>query len=422
MYLIMLITLSWISIVVPMELKFSDSLKNIRPSEIRELLKYASNKDFISFGGGMPNPLTFPMDDIREIMNDVLTEYGNLALQYGNTGGLNELRTEISRLVRETEGINTTENNIIVTSGSQQGLYELAKIFVNPGDVVITEEPTYVGAISAFDANKARMHSIPLDNDGMKTEVAEEEIKKLISQGNKPKFIYTIPTFQNPTGITMSLERRKHLLEISREYQIPLVEDNPYGELRYSGKRLPAFSSLDKDGEVIYLGTFSKVMCPGLRMGYTIGPEEFVSRVNLLKQALDLSSSTFSQFVAWQYLKRDIIKKQIPKSIDLYRRKRDTMLKALEENFPEGSTWSRPDGGMFLWATVDSRINTSDLLKDSVAEGIAYVSGNAFSPARVQGSSMRLNFTFSEEDQINRGIGRLGSLVSRKASVLEPTH
>ena len=402
-----------------MQFRFSDSLKNIRPSEIRELLKYASAKDFISFGGGMPNPLTFPMNDIREIMDYVLTDYGALALQYGNTGGLNELRTEIKKLVLETEKIKTDEKNIIVTSGSQQGLYELAKVLVNPGDAIITEEPTYVGAISAFDANKAEMHSIQMDNEGMRTDLAEAEIKKLTSEEKKPKFIYTIPTFQNPTGITMSLERRKHLVEIANQYEIPLVEDNPYGELRYSGERLPMLSTLDKDSNVIYLGTFSKVMCPGLRMGYTIGPEEFVNKFNLLKQALDLSSSTFSQYVAWQYLKRGIIKQQIPKSIELYRKKRDAMLKALDEYFPETSTWSRPDGGMFLWATVDKKINTTELLKDAVQEGVAYVSGNAFSPARIQSNSMRLNFTFSEEDQIYRGIEKLGNLIGKKAGVVQ---
>lgn len=405
--------------VVPMQFRFSDSLKNIRPSEIRELLKYASTKDFISFGGGMPNPLTFPMNDIKDIMDDVLSQYGALALQYGNTGGLNELRTEIKKLVLETEKIKTTEQNIIVTSGSQQGLYELAKVLVNPGDTVITEEPTYVGAISAFDANKTEMHSIPMDNEGMKTDLAEAEIKKLTAEGRKPKFIYAIPTFQNPTGITMSLERRKHLIEIATQYEIPLVEDNPYGELRYSGERLPMLSALDRDSNVIYLGTFSKVMCPGLRMGYTIGPEEFIGKFNLLKQALDLSSSTFSQYVAWQYLKRGIIKQQIPKSIELYRNKRDAMLKALGEYFPEGATWSRPDGGMFLWATVDSKINTTDMLKDAVQEGVAYVSGNAFSPSRMQGNSMRLNFTFSEEDQIYRGIEKLGNIIEKKVGLLK---
>ena len=404
-----------------MDFRFSDSLRNMKPSEIRELLKYASTKGFISFGGGMPNPASFPMEDLRKIMEDVLSDYGNLALQYGNTVGLNDLRTEIKRLVKETENISSSESEIIVTSGSQQGLYELAKIFVNPGDTVITEEPTYIGAISAFDANLAEMHSIPIDDNGIKTDLVEAEVKKLISQNKKPKFIYIIPTFQNPTGITLSLERRKHLVEISSRYEVPLVEDNPYGELRYSGKKIASLRSLDPSGQVIYMGTFSKVMCPGLRMGYTIGSEEFIAKANLLKQALDLSSSTFSQYVAWLYLKRDIIKKQIPKTIELYRKKRDTMLTALEQHFPEGSTWSKPDGGMFLWASVDKKINTTDMLKDAVREGVAYVSGNAFSPARVQGNSMRLNFTFSEEKEILTGIERLAGLIEKKLTVSPPS-
>ncbi|EQB71361.1 MAG: hypothetical protein AMDU1_APLC00029G0031 [Thermoplasmatales archaeon A-plasma] len=401
-----------------MEFKFSDNLKNMKPSEIRELLKYATNKNLISFGGGMPNPETFPMADLKSIMDDVMNQYGTIALQYGNTGGLNELRTEIVRLVRETENIKSSESQVLVTAGSQQGLYELAKILVNPGDAIITEEPTYVGAISAFDANDADMHSIPMDENGIKTELVEAEIKKLISKGKKPKFIYTIPTFQNPTGVTLSLERRRHLIEISQKYQIPLVEDNPYGELRYDGDRIPSLRSLDP--EVIYLGTFSKIMCPGLRMGFTVAPESFISRVNLLKQALDLSSSTFSQFVAWQYLARDEVKKQIPKTIKLYRRKRDTMFRALEEYFPDGSSWSKPLGGMFLWATVDSRINTTDMLQDAIQDGVAYVSGNAFSPARAQANSMRLNFTFSEDEQIYEGIKRLASVLEKKMSVLQP--
>lgn len=402
-----------------MELRFSDSLTNIRPSEIRQLLKYASAKDFISFGGGMPNPKTFPMDDLKDIMDDVLTRYGNLALQYGNTGGLADLRSAVAKMLEETENFRPLDDQVIITSGSQQGLYELAKIFINAGDTIITEEPTYIGAISAFDANKAEMHSIKIDDNGMRTDLAEDEIKKLIAAGKKPKFIYTIPTFQNPTGITMSLERRKHILEISAKYDIPVVEDNPYGELRYSGTKLPSLSALDRDAGVIYLGTFSKVMCPGLRMGYSVGPEEYIARTNLLKQALDLSSSTFSQFVAWQYLERGMIKKQIPKTVELYRRKRDIMLKALNDHFPEGSTWSRPDGGMFLWATLDSRIDTSEMLKESVTRGVAYVSGRAFLPSKARSSSMRLNFTFSEEEQIKTGIEKLGTLAHEKLGLVK---
>ena len=401
-----------------MELKFSDNLKNMKPSEIRELLKFASNKNLISFGGGMPNPLSFPMPELKSIVEDVMDQYGSVALQYGNTGGLGDLRTELKNLMRDTESINSSEESIIVTSGSQQALYELTRIFVNPGDAIITEEPTYVGAVSAFDAGLADMHSIPMDNQGVLTDLMETEIKKLISTGRKPKFIYVIPNFQNPKGVTMSLDRRKHVIEISRRYEIPVVEDNPYGELRYEGTRIPALKSLDND--VIYLGTFSKIMCPGFRLGFIVGPDNFISRVNLLKQALDLSSSTFSQFVAWQYLKRGMVKKQIPKTIELYRGKRNIMLDALSEHFPDGSTWSHPQGGMFIWATVDKSINTTEMLPDAIKDGVGYVSGNAFSPARAQGNSMRLNFTFSEDEQIREGIKRLGTLIERKLAVIQP--
>ena len=405
--------------MIKMDFQFSDGLKNMKPSEIRELLKYASKKDFISFSGGMPNPLTFPVDEIRDIIDQIMKDYAPLALQYGNTGGLNELREEISNMVLATEGIKTSIESTIVTSGSQQGLYELAKVMLNPGDTVVTEEPTYVGAISAFDANKAEMHSISIDENGMDTQKAEAEIRRLIEKGKKPKFIYLIPTFQNPTGITMNLERRKHIMEISSKYSIPIVEDNPYGELRYSGQKLPSLKSMDKDGSVIYMGTFSKVMCPGFRLGYTIAPVDYINRTNLLKQALDLSSSTFSQYVAWLYLKRGIMKKMIPKAVSLYRKKRDAMFKALNDSFPEGSTWSRPDGGMFIWATVDSRVNTSELLRESVETGVAYVSGNSFSPSRSQSSSMRLNFTFAEEDKIFQGMELLGRLIEKKLGILE---
>ena len=311
-----------------MRYDFSKILGYMKPSEIRELLKFASSPDLISFGGGMPNPQTFPISDLKEIIDYIITDEGNLAFQYGNTGGLNDLRDEISKLVKRTEDINTEEKDIIVTSGSQQGLYALGKIFINPGDIIITESPTYVGAISAFNANAAKMIDIPMDDEGMKIDLLQKKLEELKAEGKRPKFIYTIPTFQNPTGVTMNLERRKHLLDLSEDYEIPLVEDNPYGELRYSGEKIPSIKSMDRNNTVTYLGTFSKVMTPGLRIGYTIGPNEVVEKINLLKQALDLATNTLSQYVAYEYLKRKIMDKQIPKTVELYRKKRDTMLKA----------------------------------------------------------------------------------------------
>jgi 2-aminoadipate transaminase len=407
---------------IPMKYKFSEMLGYMKPSEIRELLKYASMPDFISFGGGMPNPLTFPMQDLKEIVDDVLDVSGKYALQYGNTGGLPELRTEISKMVMKTEGIKSEENEIIVTSGSQQGLYELGKIFLNRSDGVIVESPTYVGAISAFNANAGKMIPVEMDSEGIISDKVEEKLKSLTGRPEFPRFIYVIPNYQNPTGHTLNLDRRKHLLELSEKYQVPIVEDNPYGELRYSGKKLPSIKSLDKTGEnVIYLGTFSKVMCPGLRIGYTVAPEAVISKLNLLKQALDLSSSTFSQYVAAEYLKRGVIYRQVPKTVELYSKKRNVMLNALEEHFPKDSTWSKPDGGMFIWATLDKKINTNQMLKTSIENGVGYVSGLAFSPDGSHTSSMRLNFTFSEEEEIVRGIKKLSNTIKNVATGITAT-
>lgn len=407
--------------LIGMKFNFSKILGNMKPSEIRELLKYASSPDIISFGGGMPNPQTFPIEDIKSIVDDVLEKSGKYALQYGSTAGLYDLLTEIKKMVKKTENISTDEKEIIVTSGSQQALYALGKIFVYPGEMIITEAPTYVGAISAFNANGVDMNGVDLDENGMDTNALQERLDELKRKELKPKFIYVIPTFQNPAGYTMSLERRKHIIDISEDYEIPIVEDNPYGELRYSGPKLPSIKSLDRNNSVIYLGTFSKVMTPGLRIGYTIGPTEVINKVNLLKQALDLATNTLSQFVAYEYLKRKIMDKQIPKTVELYRRKRDIMLKALTDYFPEGSKWSKPDGGMFIWASVDDRINTTEMLVDAIKKNVAYVSGASFYPKGEKKNSMRLNFTYADDDQIIEGIKRISETVRERKRILETT-
>ncbi len=402
-----------------MKIQYSDALSEMRPSEIRELLRYATSEKIISFGGGMPNPETFPIKDLKIIIDDLVENSGQYIFQYGNTGGLYSLRTELVKLLAETETIGVREEEINITSGSQQGLYEVSKILCNPGDSVITELPTYIGAVSAFSANKIHMAGIPMDDEGIDTEKVQEEIQSLTAKGRKPKFIYVIPTFQNPTGRTLSLERRKHLIDISRDYSIPLVEDNPYGELRYSGEKVPSLKSLDRDGNVIYLGTFSKVMTPGLRIGYTVGPEDFIGKVNLLKQALDLSTNTLSEYVARDYLAKGIMKKQIPKTIELYRRKRDIMLQSLEDEFPSGTTWTRPDGGMFLWAAVDERINTSEMARAAIDKGVMYVSGASFYPYMEKRNEMRLNFTYSSDENIREGVRRLAGVILDRMESLD---
>lgn len=400
-----------------MDFGFSKIVSHMKPSEIRELLKYATSKDIVSFGGGMPDPDTFPRSDISQIIDEVIDKSADHALQYGNTAGLDELRSELVSFVKRKENIVTDDDKIIVTAGSQQALYALGRIFVDPGDPVLTESPTYVGAVSAFNANAADMIQIPMDDDGIITEEVEETISSLKGKGRKPKFIYVIPNFQNPTGVTLSLERRKHLIDISQDHGIPIIEDNPYGELRFEGSKVPSIKSLDRNDSVIYMGSFSKIMAPGLRLGYIVAPESVAETVNLLKQALDLATNTLSQFIAYEYLKRNIIDQQVPKSVKLYTRKRDIMLSALEENFSDVGTWTKPQGGMFVWATTKSDVDTSKMLLHALKRGVMYVSGPAFMAKTGHSRSMRLNFTFPTENQLVEGVKRLSGVVREEKAI-----
>ncbi len=398
-----------------MKYNFSDVVNRMKPSEIRELNKMASSPGIISLGGGMPSPETFPIKELTEIMEFVMKNNSDLALQYGNTLGINPVREQISKMLEKTEGIKCNMENIIVNSGSQQGLYELGTVLANPGDTVITEEPTYVGAVSAFSANGLKMEGIPVDHNGMKVELLEEKIKKLILEGRKPRFIYVIPTFQNPTGYTMPVERRKVLIEISKKYEIPLVEDNPYGQLRYYGESLPCIRSMTGGEDVIYLGTFSKVMTPGLRLGYTIAPEPVMEKFNLIKQALDLATNSFSQYVAYEYIKMGIIYKQVELNKQIYRKKRDAIVNALEANMSDISTFSEPEGGMFVWVTLNKNVDTKQMIPLAIKNGVAYVSGQAFTTNGTQKSSMRLNFTFGSVEQLEEGIKRIRKTINESA-------
>ncbi len=393
-----------------MNYKFSYFLNEMKPSEIRELLKMASTPGLISLGGGMPNPGTFPSAVLKQIMDNLIETRSAQVFQYANTLGVQETLDIIPGYLEKTQGFKCTPQNVILNSGSQQGLYELGKVLADPGDTIITEEPTYVGAISAFNAKDL----IEMDDEGMKTDVLESRIKSLIKAGTKPSFIYTIPTFQNPTGFTMSLERRKHILELSNSYDIPLIEDNPYGELRYYGNKVPPIKSLKGGDGVLYLGTFSKVMTPGLRLGYTIAPTEVISKFNLIKQALDLATNTFSQYVAYEYIKQGSIYKQVALNIEMYRKKRDIMVNALEEEFRDGSTWSKPDGGMFVWLTVAGNVDTKQMVGEAIKNGVAYISGQAFSTTGGQKRSMRLNFTYGDDEQLKEGIRRLSKTFIKK--------
>ena len=404
-----------------MDFLFSSLISRMKPSEIRELLKMANTKGLISFGGGMPDPQTFPLEELKEIINDIFDKYFSNAFQYGVTSGILPLREEISGLVKRTENIDCEPDEINVTSGSQQALYAVGKVLAEPNQTVITELPTYVGAISAYDANMINMHGIEMDDEGIRTDLLQDTLNQYKSEGRKARFIYVIPNFHNPAGYTLSHERRKHLIDLSVDYDVPIIEDNPYGELRYYGNKIPSLKSMDPDDRVIYMGTFSKVMTPGLRIGYVIGKKDVIRRVNLLKQALDLSTNTLSEYIAYEYLKRDVMKTQIPKNIAIYRKKRDRMLDALSQNFPENSKWSKPDGGMFVWATLSEDIDTGVMKERAVKNGVAYISGMSFYPNMEKRNGMRINFSYPTLDEIDEGIRRLSLTIEQETSLNRQT-
>ncbi len=393
-----------------MEFKFSENMKEIKSSEIRDLLKYAHMPGMISFAGGLPNPESFPASEIKTILDDIMDNFASSALQYGQTDGLYPLKEQLAGYLKRSENMSVNPDNVMLTTGSQQSLYALPIILANRGDYAVIEAPTYVGMLASFNANGVKSVPVDMDDNGMKTEELETKLKDLKNKGIKPKFIYTIPTFQNPAGYTMTLDRRKHLLEMASEYQIPVIEDNPYGDLRYSGKALPSLKSMDEDNLVTYLGTFSKIMAPGLRTGFTISQPEILGEYNKLKQALDLATDSLSQYIAYEYIKRGVIYKQIPKTIELYRKKRDIMLEALDDDMSD-ATWSRPEGGMFLWVKLKESIDSSKMLERAIENKISYVTGSAFYHENPQRNTMRLNFTYSSDDDLKEGIKRLAKTV-----------
>ncbi len=390
--------------------KFSEISLSLKGSAIRDLLKFAERPGVISFGGGLPSPLAFPVDEIKGIIDDLLSNDGWRSLQYGSTEGLNELRDILAKRVYDRYGIKASRENIVTLNGSQSGLYMVAKTFLNKGDAVVSEAPTYAGAITAFNAQLPTWIAIDIQDDGVDMDLMESKIKESIKNGKKPKFAYVVPTFQNPGGITWSMDKRKHLLELASQYDFLIFEDDPYGEIRFDGKEVKPIKSMDKEDRVIYMGTFSKVLAPGIRLGFIVAHEEIKKRIVLLKQAVDLATNTLSQYLALEYLKRGLIDKQVPKIVEIYRRKRNIMLESLEKYMPEGSKWTRPNGGMFLWVTLDKKIDTTKMLEDALKENVAYVVGTGFYPDGRGKNSMRLNFTYPSDDEIVEGIKRLGKV------------
>jgi 2-aminoadipate transaminase len=389
---------------------YSKNALNMKRSEIRELLKVTRRPEIISFAGGLPGPETFPVKELEDISCQVLREKGGLALQYGPTEGELPFREEIAKwLGREKAGIKP--ENILVTAGSQQGLDIIAKVFLDPKDIVILESPSYIGGLQAFAAYRAKMIGVPQDMDGMRIDLLETVLEKLAKKKKKPKFIYVVPDFQNPSGMTMSLERRKKLLKLAYEYEVPLIEDSPYRDLRYAGEPVPPIYGLDTEDQVMVLGTFSKILCPGLRLAWIMAPTAWMDRLVVAKQSMDLCSPTYTQLMVSEYIKRGFLSKQIEIIRKAYGKKLKVMLEALEKYMPKGVEWSKPEGGLFLWVQLPKKMRANELFPKAIENNVAYVVGSAFHCDGKGQNTMRLNFSFSTEQQIDEGIKRLARMI-----------
>lgn len=400
--------------VVNYERLFSHRSKSLKSSVIRELLKLTQSPGFISLAGGLPNPEAFPVEIIHDCIEKVFQTNIHNALQYGTTEGLPLLRNIIAKRMREYKNIDCQFHNILITSGAQQALSFVAFNLLDPSDTYITSAPTYLGALQAFYAYQGNCECIPMNDEGIDIASLRRNLQRLHRTGITPKFLYAVATFQNPSGESISLEHRKELLEIASEYDFVIIEDDPYGELVFEGEAIPSIKSLDKKGRVIYIGTFSKVLAPGFRLAWVIASEEIINRFSLTKQSSDLCSNMFVQYVAYEYIKGGYLDLQIKHIKQLYRHKRDVMLKALQEFFPKEAKWTIPGGGMFLWVTLPKNVNTRLMFKRAVVKKVAYVVGDAFYPDSSNYNSMRLNFSYSDDNTIREGIKRLGEVIKEE--------
>nr|1WST_A Chain A, multiple substrate aminotransferase [Thermococcus profundus] len=393
---------------------FSEKAMLMKASEVRELLKLVETSDVISLAGGLPAPETFPVETIKKIAVEVLEEHADKALQYGTTKGFTPLRLALARWMEKRYDIPMSKVEIMTVAGSQQALDLIGRVFLNPGDPIVVEAPTYLAAIQAFKYYDPEFISIPLDDKGMRVDLLEEKLEELRKQGKRVKIVYTVSTFQNPAGVTMSVDRRKKLLELANEYDFLIVEDGPYSELRYSGEPTPPIKHFDDYGRVIYLGTFSKILAPGFRIGWVAAHPHLIRKMEIAKQSIDLCTNTFGQAIAWKYVENGYLDEHIPKIIEFYKPRRDAMLEALEEYMPEGVEWTKPEGGMFVRVTLPEGIDTKLMMERAVAKGVAYVPGEAFFVHRDKKNTMRLNFTYVPEETIREGVRRLAETIKEE--------
>jgi 2-aminoadipate transaminase len=375
-------------------------------SIIREILKFTQMPDVISFAGGLPAPELFPVREFEEASRHVLNTDGQTALQYSLTEGLLPLRQALSEKMQKY-GVPAERHNIMLTNGSQQALDLIGRIFIDEGDVIVTGNPTYLGALQAFKVYSPRIEAIPVDDEGMQVEKLEQVLKKV-----KPKFIYVLPNFHNPMGVTLTLERRTQLVRIAAKYGTPIIEDDPYGELRFEGEDITPIVVLHKEN-VLYLSTFSKTLAPGIRLGWVVAPEQIIRKLVQAKQATDLHTSTFIQMIANDIMRRGILRAHSKVIKAAYGERRHIMTTSMEEHFPKGVTWTKPVGGLFLWARTPEHVNTMDLLETAVEEKVAYVPGTVFYPDGSGLNTMRLNFSNATPEKIREGIKRLGRVLEK---------
>ena len=406
----------------PWQNRYALRTEGMGSSIIRELLKLTEQPDVISFAGGLPAAELFPVERFREASDRVLRQLGSKALQYGATEGYLPLRTLIVEHMARY-GIHAKEDNVLITSGSQQALDLIGRLLINPGDKVLTERPTYLGALQAWSAYQTRYVTVPIDQDGLRVDELEEALR------SGPKFMYILPNFQNPGGVTLSLERRMKLIQMADDYGVPIIEDDPYGQLRYSGEHLPPLVVLDCEhlesracdghgyftGNILYTSTFSKTLAPGLRLGWIVAPVDVIKRCVQCKQGMDLHTSTFTQIVAYEVAKDGFLDQHVQKIRQVYAQRRDVMLQALERYFPAETGWTQPAGGLFLWAWMPEGVDTAELLKVAVdTQRVAFVPGHAFYPDGSGKNTMRLNFSCAQPEMIEEGIRRLGTVLKNQ--------
>lgn len=383
----------------------SDNAKNMRRSAIRDLLSVANKPEIISFGGGFPNAETFPVEDLKEIMMDLMNEEPHKVLQYGSTEGSLLLRQQLAKKY-QADGLDVTEKNILITTASQQAIDLIARILINPGDTILCGLPSYLGALQAFYSYQANPVGIHKD------EHAEVVVKTLCSLGKKPKFIYAIPDYQNPTGVTMTMEQRMEIVEVAKKYDLIILEDSPYKEIRFEGDSLPTIYSMCPE-RVILLGTLSKTFAPGLRLGWVLGSEQVIEKIIVAKQSADLCTPILNQELAGRYIASGKFDENLKKTIELYRHKRNLMLDCLDKYMPEGVTWTRPDGGLFMLVTLPEGMNARDLFDIAIQENVAFIIGEVFFCDGGGQNTLRLNFSYVSDEKMIEGVKRLANATKR---------